>query len=302
MNDGMNAQKNQATPEQDLLFTEHRDTFRDFARRFYKNKLAVLGLGIIAILLLCAIFPQLITSYSYSEQNLTQRLLPPSSEHLFGTDDYGRDLFTRVIYGSRTSLMVSLTSVSISCLIGIFMGCVAGYYGGVLDNILMRGIDILQAIPRIMLGISIVAAFGANTRNLVLAIGIGAIPGYARIIRASVLSIKEQEFVEAARQIGANDLRVIMRHIVPNCMAPIIVQATMSIAEAILAAAGLSFIGLGVSPPTPEWGAMLSAGRNFMRDHGHVVLFPGLAIMMTVFAFNLFGDGLRDALDPKLKT
>jgi peptide/nickel transport system permease protein len=192
--------------------------------------------------------------------------------------------------------------VTISCLLGIILGCVAGYYGDLVDNILMRIVDIMLAIPNILLALSIVAALGTGFFNLMLAIGIGAVPGYARIVRASILSVKEQEFVEAARATGASDLRIIMQHILPNCMAPIIVQATMSIANAVLSAAALSFIGLGINPPTPEWGAMLSAGRSYIRDYWFVVTFPGLAIMITVFAFNLFGDGLRDALDPRLKS
>lgn len=287
---------------QDHVETRKESRFKDIMKQFLKNRLAVFGLIVIVLLTFSACFPTLITRYSYSEQDLNQRMLPPSAQHLFGTDDYGRDLFTRVIYGGRTSLMVGFSAVSFSCIIGVVIGCIAGFYGRWIDNVLMRGMDILQSIPNVMLGISIVSALGPGTVNLILAIGVGTIPGYARIVRASVLSIKEDEFIEAARQIGASDFRIIFRHILPNCLAPIIVQATMSIAGAILSAAGLSFIGLGVTPPTPEWGAMLSAGRAFMRDYSHMVMFPGFTIMLTVFAFNLFGDGLRDALDPKLKS
>jgi len=279
-----------------------RGQFKEILRRFAKNKAALLGFSVILILTLCSLFPSVIAPYGYDDQQLSQRFLSPSGQHLFGTDEFGRDIFSRVVYGCRISLAIGLVSVSISCVLGIILGCIAGYYGSLVDNILMRIVDIMLAIPNILLALSIVAALGTGFFNLMLAIGIGAVPGYARIVRASILSVKEQEFIEAARATGASDWRIIMQHILPNCMAPIIVQATMSIANAVLSAAALSFIGLGISPPTPEWGAMLSSGRSFIRDYWFVVTFPGMAIMITVFAFNLFGDGLRDALDPRLKS
>jgi len=279
-----------------------RGQFKEILRRFAKNKAALLGFAVILILTLCSLFPSVIAPYGYDDQQLSQRFLSPSGQHLFGTDEFGRDIFSRVVYGCRISLAIGLVSVSISCVLGIILGCIAGYYGSLVDNILMRIVDIMLAIPNILLALSIVAALGTGFFNLMLAIGIGAVPGYARIVRASILSVKEQEFIEAARATGASDWRIIMQHILPNCMAPIIVQATMSIANAVLSAAALSFIGLGISPPTPEWGAMLSSGRSFIRDYWFVVTFPGMAIMITVFAFNLFGDGLRDALDPRLKS
>lgn len=273
----------------------------DVLRRFMKNKAAVLGFVIVAILVLCALFPGVIAPYSYDKQVLSERFIFPCWEHLMGTDEFGRDIFSRIVYGSRISLSIGIASVSFSCVIGIVIGAVAGYYGNVMDNVLMRILDIMLAIPSILLAMSIVAALGNGFTNLIIAIGIGAIPGYGRIVRASVLSEKEKEYVEAARACGASDFKIIVKHILPNCLAPIIVQATMSIATAILSAASLSFIGLGIEPPTPEWGSMLSAGRSYIRDYWFVVTFPGLVIMMTVFAFNLLGDGLRDALDPKLK-
>jgi peptide/nickel transport system permease protein len=279
-----------------------RGQFREILRRFAKNKAAVLGFAVILVMVVCSLFPAVIAPYGYDDQQLSRRFVSPGKEYLFGTDEFGRDIFSRVVYGCRISLSIGLVSVTISCLLGIILGCVAGYYGDLVDNILMRIVDIMLAIPNILLALSIVAALGTGFFNLMLAIGIGAVPGYARIVRASILSVKEQEFVEAARATGAGDLRIIMQHILPNCMAPIIVQATMSIANAVLSAAALSFIGLGINPPTPEWGAMLSAGRSYIRDYWFVVTFPGLAIMITVFAFNLFGDGLRDALDPRLKS
>ncbi len=275
--------------------------FREILIRFFKNKPAVISFCIILILVLCAIFAERIAPFGYDDQDLSRRFIFPNKEFLFGTDDYGRDIFSRIVYGARTSLIIGLISVSFSCVIGIVLGSIAGFYGKTIDNIIMRFIDIMLAIPNILLAISIAASLGPGIVNLIIAVGIGAIPGYARIVRASILSVKEQEYIEAARAIGASDSRLILKHILPNCLAPIIVQATMSIATAILSAATLSFIGLGISPPTPEWGSMLSAGRAYLRDYWHVVTFPGLIIMITVFAFNLFGDGLRDALDPRLK-
>ena len=269
--------------------------------RFLHNGAAVVGLAIALVLIFCALFPQAITSADPSEMNLAESYLPPSSEHFFGTDDYGRDIFTRVVYGCRYSLAIGLISVSISCLIGVFLGSIAGFYGGVIDNIFMRFIDILMAIPNTLLGISIVAALGPSLTNLIIAITIGSISGYARITRVAILSVKDTEYVEAAYATGASDARIIWKYILPNCLAPIIVQATMSIATAIMTSTGLSFLGLGVPAPTPEWGSMASAARSYFRDYWWLVTFPGLAIMASAFSFNLFGDGLRDALDPKLK-
>ncbi|MDR1622795.1 MAG: ABC transporter permease [Synergistaceae bacterium] len=284
------------------VMVSKRNQWGDIAGRLVKNQAAVVGFVIVALFVLCALFPRWIAPYGYDDQDLAKQFVKPCAEHLFGTDDYGRDIFSRVVYGSRISLSIGLVSISFSCVVGVLIGCVAGYYGNVLDNTLMRLMDIMLAMPSILLAIAIVSALGAGLRNLVIAIGISTIPQYARIVRASVLSIKDQEFIEAARCIGASDWRILMRHILPNCMAPIIVQATMNIAIAILSAASLSFIGLGIAPPTPEWGAMLSAGRAYLRNHWFIVIFPGAAIMLSVFAFNLFGDGLRDALDPRLKS
>lgn len=274
---------------------------KEIFKRFKRNRMAVFGLVVIILLILCALFPSVIAPYGYDDQNLSEQFIAPCLAHPFGTDNFGRDILSRVIYGCRISLLIGLISVSISCVLGVILGCIAGYYGNKVDNLVMRFIDIMLAIPQMLLAMSIVAALGIGTENLILAIAIGSVPGYARIVRGSILSVKGQEYIEAARSIGASDFRIITRHIVPNCLAPIIVQATMSIASAILSTASMSFIGLGIEPPTPEWGSMLSAGRAYLRDHWFVVTFPGVAIMLTVFAFNLFGDGLRDALDPKLK-
>ncbi|NMB28284.1 MAG: ABC transporter permease [Tissierellia bacterium] len=269
--------------------------------RLRKDKLALVGLTILVILIFVAIFADFIAPYKYDAQDLSNILQAPSSEHIFGTDEFGRDIFSRVVYGSRISLQVGFIAVSIAVIIGGFLGAVAGYYSGKIDNFIMRAMDILLSIPQILLAISIVAALGNGLTNLMIAVGISSIPQYARIVRAAVISIKNEEFVEAAKATGSGDLRIIFKHILPNCLAPIIVQATLGVALAILTAAGLSFIGLGIQPPTPEWGAMLSGGRGYIRDYSYMTLFPGLAIVITIFALNVLGDGLRDALDPKLK-
>ena len=266
-----------------------------------RNKLAMVGLVIIIFLILIAIFADQIAPYSYAEQDLKNQFQLPSAKHWFGTDDLGRDIFSRVVYGSRVSLKVGFISVSISLILGVTLGALTGYYGGKVDILLMRVIDILQAVPDTLLAIAIMAALGPGLTNLMMAVGIASIPSYARLVRSSVLSIRDMEFIEAAKANGSSDFRIIFKHIIPNCMAPIIVQATLGVAYAIINAAGLSFIGLGLEPPTPEWGAMLSGGRAYIRDYVHMTLFPGLAIVTTIFALNVLGDGLRDALDPKLK-
>jgi len=278
-----------------------RSQWLEVWRRLKQNKAALVGMFIISILILSAIFAPWIAPYHFDDQDLMRTFQSPSREHLLGTDNFGRDIMSRIIYGARISLMVGFIAVSISLIVGGFLGAVAGYYGGRLDNIIMRIIDILMAIPSILLAISIVASLGPGLRNVMIAVGIATIPTYARIVRASVITLKDQEFIEAARAVGANDMRIIVKHIMPNSLAPIIVQGTLGVANAILSAAGLSFIGLGFQPPTPEWGAMLSQGRQYIRDYWHMTTFPGLTIMTTIFGLNLLGDGLRDALDPRLK-
>lgn len=275
--------------------------FKEIWQRLSKNKLAILGLIIIIVMILIAIFADFIAPYGYDEQDLTIAFQGPGNGHLFGTDEFGRDIFSRVVYGTRISLLIGFVAVAIAVVIGVLLGAISGYYGDKVDNIIMRLMDILLSIPQILLAIAIVAALGNGLFNLMLAVGLSSIPHYARIIRASVLSIKDQEFIEAAKAAGSSDLRIIFKHIIPNCLAPIIVQATLGVALAILTAAGLSFIGLGIAPPTPEWGSMLSSGRNYIRDYSYMTMFPGLAIVVTIFALNVLGDGLRDALDPKLK-
>ncbi|MGI2329176.1 nickel transporter permease [Planococcus sp. YIM B11945] len=278
-----------------------RNAFADVWNRLRKNKMAVLSMIILVGLVIVAILANILSPYPYAEQNLEEMLLPPSSAHWFGTDEYGRDILSRIIYGSRISLQVGFVAVVFSVTLGGIIGAIAGYYGNKIDNILMRAMDIVLAIPGILLAIAIVNVLGTGLINVMIAVGIASIPTYARIVRASVLSIREQEFVESARAIGENDFSIIFRYILPNCMAPIIVQATLGVAWAILSAAGLSFLGLGLQPPTPEWGAMLSEGRQYIFDAYWITTFPGLAIVIVVLALNIFGDGLRDALDPRLK-
>lgn len=280
-----------------------RSQWLEVWHRLKRNKMAMFGLFILSLVVFCAIFADLIADYEtvVIAQNLSDRLQGPSAQYWLGTDEFGRDIFARMIHGTRVSLLVGVLSVGISIIIGGGLGAVAGYYGGRLDNVIMRVMDVFLAVPSILLAIAIVSALGANLINLMFAIAISSIPSYARVVRASVLSIRDQEFIEAARAIGANDARIIFRHIIPNSLAPVIVQGALGVAGAILSTAGLSFIGLGIQPPEPEWGAMLAGGRQYLRHAWHVTTFPGMAIMITILSLNLLGDGLRDALDPRLK-
>ena len=274
---------------------------REIWKRFCKNKAAVLGLIILVVLVFTAIFADIIAPEGRDAQDLERTFVRPSPKYILGTDNLGRDMLSRIIYGTRTSLQVGFIAVTVSMSLGVIMGAISGYYGGIIDNLLMRIIDIIMAVPNILMAIAIASALGPGLTNVMIAVGVGAIPGFARQTRAAVLTIREREFVEAARAIGGNDLRIIARHILPNSMAPIIVESTLGLGNAILSAAGLSFIGLGIQPPIPEWGFMLSVGRRFLRDYPHMSIFPGLAIVIVVLALNMVGDGLRDALDPKLK-
>ena len=300
-------QSNKVLKEQEVntqeVFTKKRSQWMEVWRRLRKNKMAMLGLAVILILILLAGFANQIADYEEVaiKRNTPNRLKGPSKDNWLGTDDLGRDIFARIIHGARISLMVGVVAVGIAILIGGSLGAIAGFYGGRIDNIIMRGMDIFLAIPSILLAIAIVSALGSSLFNLMIAIGVSSIPSYARIVRASVLMVKDQEFIEAARAVGANDSRIIVKHIIPNALAPVIVQGTLGVASAILSTAGLSFIGLGVPKPQPEWGAMLADGRAFLRQAPHITTFPGLAIMITILALNLLGDGLRDALDPRLK-
>ena len=280
---------------------EKHSSVREVLHRMTYNKLAMTGLVIFIVLVLCALFPEVIAPEGYDDQNYSRAFIAPCLEFPLGTDSFGRDILSRIIWGARTSLSIGVISVAFAVLVGGTIGAVAGFYGGKIDNVLMRIMDVLMAIPSFLLCIAVTAAFGSGFIVIVCAIAIGSVPSYSRIVRASVLTIKDSEFVEAARSIGASDFRITMKHLLPNCLSPIIVQATMGVAEAILSAAGLSFMGLGIQPPTPEWGYMLNAGKQYIRDAWWIVTFPGVAIMAAIFSLNLLGDGLRDALDPKLK-
>ena len=266
-----------------------------------RNRMAVLGLVILIILLFTGIFAHVIAHYDFAKQNLADAFQHPSPSHIFGTDEFVRDIFSRVVYGARMSLLVGFVSVGIAVIIGGVLGAIAGYYGRRVDNLIMRFMDVLLAVPQTLLAIAIVAALGTGLMNLMIAVGISSVPTYARIVRASVLTIREEEYIEAARASGTSNTKIIIKHILPNCVAPVIVQVTLGIAGAILTAAGMSFIGLGIQPPNPEWGNMLSSGRDYMRGYAYMTMFPGLAIVITVLSLNLLGDGLRDALDPKLR-
>ncbi len=269
--------------------------------RLRRNYLALIGFAILLVLVLTAIFAEQLAPYGFADQDYMMIRKPPTAEHLLGTDEFGRDVLSRLIYGSRISLQVGLIAVSISLVAGGAIGAAAGYFGGKMDNFLMRVMDVQLAIPTILLAIVISSALGPGLFNLMVAVGITSIPRFARLMRASVLSIKNMEFIEAARAMGASHLRVILLYILPNCMAPLIVQSTLSVANAILFAATLSFLGLGIQPPFPEWGGMLSAARPYLRNSAYLSIFPGLAIMITIVSLNCIGDGLRDALDPKQK-
>lgn len=275
--------------------------WRDAWRSLRRNKLAMLGLFLILFFILLAVFAPWITRYGYNDQALMNRLQPPSAEHWFGTDDLGRDLFTRVVYGARISLWVGFFAVVGSIVAGSLLGILAGYYGRWVDMLISRFFDIMLAFPAILLAIAIVAALGPSLQNALLAIAIVNIPTYGRLVRARVLSLKEEEFITAARALGMKDRRILFQHILPNSLAPIIVQGTLGIGTAIIEAAALGFLNLGAQPPEPEWGKMLSDSRQFIQTAPWTLFFPGLSIMLTVLGFNLVGDGLRDALDPRMK-
>lgn len=269
--------------------------------RLKRNRLAVLGLIVMTLLVLIAVFAPWIAPYHYATQNLMLAFEPPTSEHWLGTDEFGRDILSRLIYGSQVSLQVGVLAVGLAMIIGGVLGAVTAYYGGRVDGIIMRCMDIVLSIPQILLAIAIAAALGPGLLNLTIAVGVAAVPAFARVVRGAVLSIVGQEYIEAAHCMGASDAWIIARHILPNCSAPIIVQSTLRVAQAILTASSLSFLGLGIQPPFPEWGAMLAGARGYVRDYAYMTIFPGLAIMITIMCLNFLGDGLRDAMDPKLK-
>lgn len=280
---------------------EAASSWRDLIKTLFKNKAAVVGLVIILILVLVAVFGKLLMPHDPYIGELSQSLKPPSEAYILGTDEQGRDILSRIIDGTKVSLRVGVTAVAIALTAGIIIGAVAGYYGGATDMILMRFMDIMLAFPSLLLAIAFMSALGKGIDKAIIAISIVTIPEYARIVRGSVLSVKENDYIQAAKVIGNHDAAIIFKHVLPNIMSPIVVRATLGISTAILETSALGFLGLGIQPPLAEWGSMLGAGRGYFYNAPHIVLFPGLAITITVLAFNLLGDGLRDALDPKLR-
>ena len=301
----MMADVNKNTRKEFLKQNPKASRGRDLLRRFFKNKTAVIGLVVFSAIVLMALCAPLIADYKEAalKMNPTKagRLQPPSSEHLLGTDEMGRDVFARIVHGARISLAVGISSIGFSLLAGGALGAIAGYFGGMTDNIIMRVMDVFLCLPDVLLALAIAATFGTTPVNLTISIGLAFTPKISRVVRAAVMSVRSNEYIEAARSIGAMNNRIILEHVLVNCVGPIIVQATMYVASAILTISALSFIGQGIQSPTPEWGNMLASGRNYMRDSPHVVMAPGLAIFFTILSLNLLGDGLRDTLDPRLR-
>jgi peptide/nickel transport system permease protein len=292
---------NSATAEGNMPKIKRQSEFAAVTRRLSKNPLAVTGFVIAILLVAMAVFAPLIAPYPYDQQDLLHTRKAPSIEHLFGTDELGRDVLSRIIWGSRFSLSIGILAVLVGTSIGLVIGALAGYYGGLADDTIMRLVDVLQSIPGILLAIAISIVLGPGFFNSMLALSVGCIPMACRLTRASILGIRHQEYLEAATSINASTTRIITRHVLPNSFSSVLVSATMMIGHIIMMAAMLSFIGLGVQPPIPEWGSMIAGGRTLIRSCPWMVIFPGIFIMLTVLALNLFGDGLRDALDPKLK-
>ncbi len=270
-------------------------------RRILRNPVAVVGLVIVLSYLFVAAFAPRIAPFDPNEQDLSKSFAPMSAEHPFGCDEFGRDLLSRIIFGARTSLIIQIFSVCIALVVGVFLGALGGYFGGWLDEGIMRMMDILLAFPGILLALAIVAMLGPDLRNLIIAIGIYSIPQFARITRGSVISVKQNDYVTAARAVGETQASIILRYVLPNAISPIIIQTTLRMATVLLTAAGLGFLGLGVQPPEPEWGTMLSNARMYLRSAPMVAVIPGLSIMLVVLGFNFFGDGSQDALNPRLK-
>lgn len=285
------------TPIQEKLTPPWKEAWQSF----YKNKLAVIGLGIVLFFIVIALVSPWMAPYSFKDQIMAERMQAPSSKHWFGTDDFGRDIFSRVLYGARISLWVGFFSVLGSVVVGTTLGIVAGYYGRFVDTLISRIFDIMLAFPSILLAIAVVAILGPSLQNALIAIAVINIPNFGRLVRSRVLSVKQEEYIMAAKAIGMKDSRILLRHILPNSISPVIVQATLAIATAIIEAAALGFLGLGATAPTPEWGKMLADSKNYITNAPWTLVFPGMAIMLTVLGFNLMGDGLRDVLDPKMK-
>lgn len=273
-----------------------------FFKRLAKNKLSLTGLLILLVLVVLTLLYPIICKYGYSEVNPMNAYAGPSAEHLFGTDILGRDLFSRIIYGARYSLSLGVVAEFMGLLLGIVFGSLAGYFGGWVDTVVLRTCDVIQSIPSILLCICISQVLGAGFFPTVFALCVSGTPQVIRLLRANIMSIREQEFIEAARAIKGSNVRIMFRHILPNCLAPLIINSSNGIGSKILTSASLSYLGLGVQEPLPEWGAMLATGKNFFRYYPHLILVPGIFIAMSILSFNLFGDGLRDVLDPKLRS
>ena len=274
---------------------------KTFFKYYRRNKVAVVALVLLIVIIFAAIFADLLSPYDYTEQFPKDNFLRPSSEHLMGTDNFGRDIFSRVLHGAQVSLKIGFTSVIISTVIGVIIGALAGYYEGIFDAIIMRVMDTILSIPQLVLAIALAAALGGGMKNLILAVSLSSIPSYARIVRSQVMSVKNLEYIESAKLAGVKTFKLIFAEILPNSFAPIIVQATIGVGTAILSAASLSFIGMGIMPPEAEWGQMLSEGRAYIRNYPHITLFPGMAIAITILLLNIVGDALRDAFDPKFR-
>lgn len=296
-------QKSNSLQSRDNPAQKQKSRFAEIWKRFRKSKAAMFGLTVLLVVIMLALFASVICNYENDAiaQNYDARFLGPSWQHPFGTDDYGRDIFARVLFGARVSLAVGFVSTAMACLVACFLGSIVAYYGGKVDTILMRILDVFMGIPTLLLAIAIAASLGAGIRNLILALVISQIPGFTRVVRSAVFNVTDMEYVEAAKAYGCSPLYIIVKHILPNAMGTIIVQATMSVAAQILNTAALSFLGLGQQPPAPELGSMLSDAKEYMRYSIWGVLFPGLTIATVALSLNLVGDGLRDALDPRLK-
>ena len=272
---------------------------REIWFRFRKNKVALIGLIILTLIVLMAIFADLIVPAEVATTQSTDRLQGPSAEHWFGTDEFGRDLFARIVHGSRYSLFIGVATSLIALVVGAILGASAGYFGGIVDNVICRIVDVFICVPPVLMSLAVVAALGTNMQNLIITIS--CVPGNVRLIRSVVMTVADQDYIRAAKSYGCSNPRIIFRYVLPNAMGPIIVNTTMGISQMILSAAGLSFIGMGIQPPDPEWGALLSNAQDFMFTSQYLLLFPGIFILLTSLAFNLVGDGLTDALDPRLK-
>lgn len=269
--------------------------------RLVRNPVALASLIVIILMVMVTMLSTTIAPYDYAATDLSNTFAMPSAEHWFGTDNLGRDLFSRVLVGGRISLLVALMAIAIAAIVGCALGAIAGFFGGGVDTVIVKFLDVLMCIPQFLLAVTISAALGSGTFNSALAVGVSSIPRFARMMRAEIVSARSRDFVEAARACGSSNMRIITKHLIPNCLSSTIVNISLCLGGAILAISGLSFVGLGVQPPTPEWGSILASGRQYIRDFWPIVTFPGVFIVITMIAFNLLGDGLRDAMDPKLK-